>query len=164
MDLTYHVVIVGAGRLGRSVSTLLTLKNISHQITKRGEDVPEADIYYLCVPDSELEQTVQSIPKVGVCLHAAGSLGPELLSEHPCHGVLHPIMSFPGPEIGIPTGVIPATYCGMPEASAQAHWLGLQLGFTVYEISGDRALYHAAAVMAGNYATVLLRMAGTILP
>ncbi|MGC6508227.1 MAG: DUF2520 domain-containing protein [Myxococcota bacterium] len=163
MDVTYQVVIVGAGRLGRSVSALLALKNIPHQIIKKGDDVPEADIYYLCVPDSEIDHVVRLIPKVGVCLHAAGSIGPEVLSAHPCHGVLHPIMSFPGPEFEIPTGKIPATYSGMPEAMQKAFWLGAQLGFTVYELSGDRTLYHAAAVIAGNYASVLLRMAGTLL-
>ena len=163
MDAAYQVVIIGAGRLGRSVSKLLDIQNISHQLLRKANPIPKADIYYLSVPDSELKNVVHLIPPVGVCLHAAGSIGPEVLAPHPCHGVLHPIMSFPGPEVGIPQGEIPATFCGMSEAAQAAYWLGEKLGFTVYTMSGNRAVYHAAAVMAGNYASTLLRMAGALM-
>jgi len=72
-------------------------------------------------------------------------------------------MSFPGPEKGIPTGTIPAAIEGDPDAQAAAQTLAEQLGFTSFIVDGDRAAYHAAAVMAGNFATTLLVEAGRAL-
>jgi len=72
-------------------------------------------------------------------------------------------MSFPGPEKGIPSGTIPAAIEGDPDAQAAAHLLAEQLGFSPFIVAGDRAAYHAAAVMAGNFATTLLVEAGRAL-
>jgi predicted short-subunit dehydrogenase-like oxidoreductase (DUF2520 family) len=162
-NIDYTIAIIGAGRYGRSVSTILHSKNIPHQLVLRSQSIPIVDIYYLCVPDNQLEILVKEIPQSGVCLHAAGSKDERILNPHPCKGVLHPIMSFPGPEIMIPSTPIPATFTGDLEARPAALWLGDHLGYTLFDVSGDRALYHAAAVMAGNFATVLLRMAGDLL-
>lgn len=141
---------------------MLGLKNIPHLLAKRKTTIPEADIYYLCVPDTQIGVAAKNIPLTGTCLHSAGNHDHLAIGEHPSKGVLHPIMSFPGPEIEIPTGKIPATFCGDASAKMPAMWLAEQLNFTVHEVSGDRRLYHAAAVLAGNYASVLLRMAGTL--
>lgn len=159
----YTIAIIGAGRYGRTVSTILHSKNIPHQLILRAQSIPIVDIYYMCVPDNQLGILVKSIPHSGVCLHAAGSKDETILTPHPCKGVLHPIMSFPGPEIMIPSSPIPATFTGDVDARPAALWLGHQLGFSLFDVSGDRAIYHAAAVMAGNFATVLLRMAGDLL-
>jgi predicted short-subunit dehydrogenase-like oxidoreductase (DUF2520 family) len=142
---------------------MLCNKNIPHLLAKRTTSIPKADIYYLCVPDTQIGLVSKSIPRIGTCLHSAGSHDHQIIGNHPSRGVLHPIMSFPGPEIELPSGEIPATFCGDESAKQPALWLAKQLGFQVHVVSGDRRLYHAAAVMAGNYATVLLRMAGTLL-
>ena len=73
-------------------------------------------------------------------------------------------MTFPGPELALPRDTeVPAAVAGHPEAVAAATALAEKLGFTPFEVTGDRALYHAAAVMAGNFATVLLGEASRIL-
>jgi predicted short-subunit dehydrogenase-like oxidoreductase (DUF2520 family) len=85
---------------------------------------------------------------------------------HPHHpsGSLHPLMTFPGPEVAVPdlTGV-PAAIAGDPEARAVAELLARDLGLAPFEVPGDRRLYHAAAVIAGNFATILLGEAARVL-
>jgi predicted short-subunit dehydrogenase-like oxidoreductase (DUF2520 family) len=41
--------------------------------------------------------------------------------------------------------------------------IATSLGMRTFEVPGDRRLYHAAAVMAGNFATVLLAEAADVL-
>jgi len=72
-------------------------------------------------------------------------------------------MTFPGPELALPTGRIPAAVAGDEPAVIAATQLAHDLGFTPFEVSGDRALYHASAVLAGNFATVLLDEASRVL-
>jgi len=72
-------------------------------------------------------------------------------------------MSFPGPEIGLPETEIPAAIAGDEKAIIAAKGLAKLLGFSPVQITGDRALYHAAAVTAGNFATVLLVQASRML-
>jgi predicted short-subunit dehydrogenase-like oxidoreductase (DUF2520 family) len=73
-------------------------------------------------------------------------------------------MTFPGPEMGLPDEpVIPAAIAGDPEAITAARSLCEKLGFSAFEVPGDRALYHAAAVTAGNFSSLLMLEAGRML-
>jgi len=73
-------------------------------------------------------------------------------------------MTFPGPEFGLPTeDRIPAAVAGDPAAIQAATSLANTLGFTPFEVPGNRALYHAAAVTSGNFASLLLVEAGRML-
>jgi predicted short-subunit dehydrogenase-like oxidoreductase (DUF2520 family) len=72
-------------------------------------------------------------------------------------------MTFPGPELALPTGHIPAAVAGDEEAAAAATELAINLGFSPFHVTGDRALYHASAVLAGNFATALLAEASRVL-
>jgi predicted short-subunit dehydrogenase-like oxidoreductase (DUF2520 family) len=73
-------------------------------------------------------------------------------------------MTFPGPEIATPElRGVPAAIAGTPQALAVSSNLATALGMDPFEIPGDRRLYHAAAVMAGNFATVLLGEAADVL-
>ena len=73
-------------------------------------------------------------------------------------------MTFPGPEIEVPElkGVA-AAVDGDAEAREAAREIAGLLGMRAFEVPGDRRLYHAAAVIAGNYATVLLAEAASVL-
>jgi predicted short-subunit dehydrogenase-like oxidoreductase (DUF2520 family) len=73
-------------------------------------------------------------------------------------------MTFTGVEIrsDMPD-VIPAAVCGHPDAKLAAEALALDLGMTPFDYSGDRRIYHAAAVLSGNFATVLLARAAQLL-
>jgi predicted short-subunit dehydrogenase-like oxidoreductase (DUF2520 family) len=126
--------------------------------------LPEADVVLLTVNDDNVAATAARLPVGPIVLHTAGALGLDVLEPHVRRGSLHPLMSFPGPERGVPpTDGVPAAIAGHPEALVAARALAERLGFRVFEVPGDRRLYHAAAVMAGNYATVLLDAASTLL-
>ena len=62
-------------------------------------------------------------------------------------GSLHPLQSFPGPEVAGPPGRgVPAAVAGDPEAVSAATQIALDLGMRPFEVPGDRRLYHLAAV------------------
>jgi predicted short-subunit dehydrogenase-like oxidoreductase (DUF2520 family) len=157
------LVIIGPGRLGRSCSALLKQKSIEHSLIGRDQQIPPADLYWLTVPDRVIAEAALDLPEGGVILHASGVMDHLCLRPRQPAGVLHPLMSFPGPEISLPAQPIPASVSGDPEAVEAARMLGDLLGFDCFCFEGDRRLYHAAAVMAGNYATGLLHMAAQLL-
>jgi predicted short-subunit dehydrogenase-like oxidoreductase (DUF2520 family) len=167
-----QVVIVGAGRLGRSLQALLARTGTEVPTVGRGAVLPPADVVLLCVPDREVRSAAAAIPPGPVLLHTAGALDLDVLEPHPERGSLHPLMTFPGPEVSLPDPTtVPAAVAGTPRALAAARALCTQLGFVAFEVPGDRRLYHAAAVVAGNLATflategaVLLRAAGVAEP
>ena len=158
------VAIVGPGRLGRSLDTLLRAQGVSVALCARGERVPAADVTLLTVPDGAIAAVAKELAPGRVVLHCAGSLGVEALRPHRPAGTLHPLMSFPGPEVSIPDlRGVGAAVSGDPEACQLAETLCAHLGLIPLTITGDRRLYHAAAVLAGNFATVLLADATRLL-
>jgi predicted short-subunit dehydrogenase-like oxidoreductase (DUF2520 family) len=73
-------------------------------------------------------------------------------------------MTFPGPDVALPRlDGVPAAIAGTPEALEVARRLVTDLRMQPVELNGDRRLYHAAAVVAGNFATVLIAEAARIL-
>ena len=88
-------------------------------------------------------------------LHLAGSLGLDGLAGLARRGSLHPLVPLPTPDIGaarLRSGITFAV-AGDPAARAMAGALGGDVG----EVGdGDRAAYHAAAVIAANHLVALL--------
>ena len=156
----WKLTIIGYGRLGKSIEALLS---IPHTIVRKHETVPLSDIYYLTVPDRCIEEVASSLPYNSTVIHASGSLPHTILRPHPHTAVLHPIMTFPGPEVKLPSQPIYASIDGDPQAIPKAQWLAEQVGFSTFPYNGTRARYHCAAVMAGNFGAVLLDMAANIM-
>lgn len=158
------VLIVGPGRLGRSVAMALRAAGHRVRLVGRDEPIPPAPVVWLTVPDREIAAAAARVPPGGVVLHASGASDLEPLRPHQPAGSLHPLMSFPGPEVAMPRmDEVPAAIAGDPEARAVATGIALALGWRPFEVPGDRRLYHAAAVMAGNFATALLAEAAAVL-
>lgn len=159
------LVVVGPGRLGRSVAALLRGSAHRVRLVGRGAAIPAAPITWLTVPDRAIAVVARAVPAGGVLLHASGTTDLSPLRPRSPVGSLHPLMSFPGPEHGMPHAAdgIPAALAGDPEATAAGRALALALGFTPFDLPGDRRLYHASAVMAGNFATALLAEAAGVL-
>ncbi len=163
------LVIVGPGRLGRAAAAVLRGEGVAVRLIGRGEAIPPAEIVWLTVPDRMIAEVAAQVlpfgaPERGVLLHASGATDLSVLAPHPRAGSLHPLMTFSGSEAGpSPRGPVPAAVAGSPEAVAVARALALRLGWTPFEVPGDRRLYHAAAVMAGNFATTLLAEAAALL-
>ncbi|MEZ4321058.1 MAG: DUF2520 domain-containing protein [Myxococcota bacterium] len=157
-----HVSIVGPGRLGRTLAALLSPAHRVELVDRGGR--AQAPNVVLAVPDSAIADAAQTVPEGAVVLHCSGTTPFGVLRPHRPAGSFHPLMTFPGPEVGIPelTGV-PAAIAGDPEALALGRALAAALGMRAIEVPGDRRLYHAAAVIAGNFATVLLAEASRVL-
>ena len=161
-----NVVLLGMGRLGRSLATLLeTNSQIQVQTWRRGMTIPDrADVYWICVPDHAIAQTAAQIPVGSVVLHSSGASGLDVLAPHQEIGSMHPLQSFPGPEVRIPEPKeTPVAIAGTEQAQRRAWELAEALGFQPFSVPGDRRAYHAAAVIAGNYATLLLDQACLLL-
>jgi predicted short-subunit dehydrogenase-like oxidoreductase (DUF2520 family) len=162
-DSSPQLVIVGPGRLGRTVEQQLHAKGWTLRVVGREQPIPSSPLTYLTVPDAQVAKVAARVPPGGVLLHASGALGLAALEPHGQAGSLHPLMSFPGPELAMPTGPIPAAVAGTVQAAEAASSLAKALGWTPFEVQGDRRLYHAAAVIAGNFGTTLLHEAAQVL-
>ena len=159
-----EIVIVGPGRLGRTVSAALEAAGWSVHLCGRGQPIAAGAITWLTVPDSAIAQVAAQVPLGGVLLHASGATDLSPLRPHTPAGSLHPLMTFPGPEVAVPPMAdLPAAIAGDPEARQAAQQIAAAMGWHTFTVEGDRALYHAAAVLAGNYATTLLAIAAEVL-
>jgi len=122
----------------------------------------------LTVSDDAIQPLCEQLAATGAFLrgavvaHCAGVLGSEVLAaaaDAGCHvGSMHPLQSFPAIEVSGAdlTGV--SCFCeGDDTALAALTTFARQLGGTPVTLSSaGKALYHAAAVTAGNYVTTLL--------
>jgi predicted short-subunit dehydrogenase-like oxidoreductase (DUF2520 family) len=163
-DALPEILLIGPGRLGRSLRDRLVALGQPVRLIGRGEAIPAAPLTYLTVPDAQIAMVATQVPPGGVLLHASGATPVEALAPHPCAGSLHPLMSFPGPERAPwPTGLLPAAVDGHPAACAAATALAWRLGMTPFTVQGDRRLYHAAAVLSGNFAIGLLAAGARLL-
>ncbi|MED5369859.1 MAG: DUF2520 domain-containing protein [Myxococcota bacterium] len=159
-----RIAIYGPGRLGRTLAELLPAAGHQVVIWRRGEPHPTCDVAWLTVSDAAIASVSSLVPAGPIVLHASGSQGLGPVAQHTEHGSLHPLQSFPGPEVAIPPiQDVPAAIAGTPAALDASRQLALDLGFSPFHVPGDRRLYHASAVMAGNFATVLLQAASQLM-
>lgn len=156
--------ILGMGRLGSSLARLLS--NAGHTVSpwRRGDPWPSCDVAWLTVSDGAIADVARALPVGPMVLHASGACDLDVLSPHARCGSLHPLQSFPGADVAIPpTAGVPAAIAGTPEVLPVVRQLANDLGFRAVQVPGDRRLYHAAAVLAGNFSTVLLELGGQLL-
>jgi len=156
------IAVLGRGRLGRWVHTRLRAGGHDAVALGRGDAVPaRAAWVYLCVPDRALGAAAAAVPPGRLVLHASGATGLAPLRPHTPAGVLHPLMTFPA--AGPPAGEIPAAVDGDPAARDAAERLAVALGWSPFPRPADPILYHAAAVLAGNFASALLVFGAEVL-
>lgn len=153
-----RIAILGLGKLGRSLSLLLKGAGYSVDEWHRGLPLPvNCDIYWVTVNDSNIPDVARLVDQGPLVIHSSGAYGLECLEPHSNVGSLHPLQSFPGPDVAVPelTGVY-AAIAGDDGVRSVLSAIASDLCMTPVEVQGDRALYHAAAVLAGNFATTLL--------
>ena len=156
-----EVVVVGQGRLGATVTQQLRDAGVTVHAIGSGAPIPVGHLTWLTVPDAVISTVARQCAGARVLLHASGASDLSVLGDHPCAGSLHPLMTFPGGPP--PPPPIPAAVSGCPAARVAARSLAGWLGWTPFEVTGDRRAYHAAAVVAGNFATTLLAEAAQLL-
>ena len=158
------IALLGLGRLGRTLVPALEAAGHRVQTWRRGESFPVADVAWITVADGAVAEVARALPPGPIVLHASGVLDVDVLRPHSPAGSLHPLQSFPGPEVASPPLVgVPAAVAGDAEAIRVARSLASDLGFEAVEVPGDRRLYHAAAVVAGNFSTTLLAEGAALL-
>ena len=154
--------IVGTGRLGTSLATLLRSRGCTVDLVGR-ERPPRGEVVLLAVPDDRIPEAAGVLPGGPIVLHCSGTAPVDRLSPHVRRGSFHPLMTFPGPDRLPDLEGVPAAIAGHPEAVEAARRIARRLGMRPIDVPGDRRLYHAAAVIAGNFATVLLAEASRVL-
>lgn len=136
------------------------------------EDFPRADVVLLSVVDDALpEMALRLAPHLSrkqVLLHTSGSLASTVLAVEgmPASlGSCHPLQSLALRD-GSPDLLDGATFAveGDPRGLAAARELAEAVGGEVIELAdpGAKVFYHAAAVVAANYLTVLVDAAATL--
>jgi predicted short-subunit dehydrogenase-like oxidoreductase (DUF2520 family) len=160
-----RVGIVGRGRLGLSLAAMCEGVGLDVALGGRGAPlVGTFDAILLTVPDAAVADVARGVDATGPLLHTSGALPVEVMRPRAPVGSLHPLMTFPGVDRGLPDRAgLPAAIDGDPEARDAARALCERLGFRWFVVPGDRRLYHAAAVLAGNLATALLADAAAAL-
>ena len=115
------------------------------------------DLLVIATPDDEVARVAAAVTPVAstVVIHLSGSLGLDVLGDHPRRGSLHPLMPLPTPAIGaerLASGITFAV-AGDPLTGALAASLG---GRAVEVADRDRTAYHAAATIAANHLVALV--------
>lgn len=189
--MTETIVIVGAGRVARALGRALRESGIgiAFVASRDGEHAREAADFIgaeaatfeqiaarathllIAVSDAAIEPVAVQLARgnVRVALHTSGNYGPETLRPLAEAGVacgsIHPLQTIADPAEGAKAlrGVA-FGICGDLQAVAWAETLVHALDGRALRIEAEaRPLYHAAAVMASNYITVLLDAARTLM-
>ena len=169
------VLVVGQGRMGRSLAASLALSGYDvhtwSRTTNQGADghyswppMGEISMCFICVTDDAIEGVACELSKVLAgatphILHCAGALGLEplaALSELGCpSAVFHPVQSMTGSASDLNDAwcVCHGDQITLEILRTMVQRMG---GIFVERDSRGHALYHAAAVLAGNFTTTLV--------
>jgi len=134
-----------------------------------GEIARSAGLVLLTVPDDAIERVCLQLAVEGafapgaVVAHCCGALPGDILApaRDRCGaaiGSMHPLQTFPDPADAVRSFAGTFCFCeGDPRAVAVLKRFAEDIGGQVVVMdSGGKLLYHASAVMAGNYLTALL--------
>jgi nicotinate-nucleotide adenylyltransferase len=179
-----RVLVLGHGQAGAALGAALRAAGVVVTTWDRRDDrgadasgspaelLASHGAWILAVGDPALPEVAESLSKQWlaaatgpgaarpVALHLAGRLGAEVLAPLALVGVhtgsLHPLQSLRGAESA---GALRGCYCAV-EGDAEATVVATSLvrafgGRPVQVPEGGKAIWHASAVLAGNFATVL---------
>lgn len=160
------------GRSPQSLAQFVDMLNVETSLLLGEGTLPACDVVFIAVSDDATEVVASklafhAVKKGQVVLHTSGVHAADVLqtlADHGAHtGSFHPLQTFTGREgkerfQGITIGVE-----GSAEAIRTARHLADDLLAQAVSIPSDRkALYHAAAVMAGNHAIAMLAVAADL--
>lgn len=134
------------------------------------ERLPAAGLLLITTPDDVIEETAERLAaqpalKSRVVLHASGALSSEVLAPLRARGCavgsMHPLASVTRPAAGAES-LRRAFYCVEGDAPAvrAARRVVRDLGGETFTVNpGDKALYHAAALLAAGHVVALFDVA-----
>lgn len=173
-----RVIIVGPGKVGSALARAFA--STPHEVLAvigRGAAVPrsmgEAGAVLVCVPDGAISGVAAALAASGLLapdaavLHTAGALGTAALSAltGAAHaGTFHPLQSFATAQASPPLQGVPFALGGDAQARAVGETLARAIGGVPIVVADEqRALYHAAAVLACGHVALLADAASTAL-
>ncbi len=155
--------IIGGGRAGTAIAARLRERGVRVSVGR--EPSPDAELVLLCVPDAAIAEVAGALPPGPWIAHVSGTTPLSALESHERRFSLHPLQTLVrgrGPEQL--DGAWAAITAESAAALDQARDLADRLGLRAFELAdADRAIYHAAAVIAGNYLVTLHRSATRLL-
>jgi predicted short-subunit dehydrogenase-like oxidoreductase (DUF2520 family) len=150
-----HVHVIGTGRAGGAIRARLVEHGL--RVTDGRAADPGAELVLLCVPDHVIGEVAAAVPIGPWIAHVSGATPLAALEPHRRRFSTHPLQTLTrerGPEQL--DGAWGAISGESDEAVERARWLAETLGLRVFELAdADRTLYHAAAVIGGNYLVTL---------
>ncbi len=158
-----RVHVIGTGRAGGAIRSRLLERGM---IVSEGRvPDPNAELVMLCVPDHVIGEVAAGVGIGPWVAHVSGATHLSALEPHVNRFSVHPLQTLTrerGPEqLDGAWGAVSAETDG---ALARARWLAETLGLRPFEVADrDRTLYHAAAVIGGNYLVTLWRVATRLL-
>ena len=155
--------IIGTGRAGGAIRARLAERGV--QVTDGRDPDPAAELVLLCVPDQVIGEVARQVRTGPWVAHVSGATRLAALDPHERRFSVHPLQTLTrerGPEqLDRAWGAISGD---SDDALHRARWLAQTLGLKPFEVAdADRALYHAAAVIGGNYLVTLHDVAGRLL-
>jgi len=147
--------VVGTGRAGGAIRARLLERGL--RVTDGREVDPAAELILLCVPDAVIAEVARTIAAGPWIAHVSGATQLDALDPHRLRFSVHPLQTLTR-ERGAEQldGAWGAVGGETAEALAHANWLAEALGLRPFEVAdADRALYHAAAAIGGNFLVTL---------
>jgi predicted short-subunit dehydrogenase-like oxidoreductase (DUF2520 family) len=155
--------VIGTGRAGGAIRARLVERGLD--VTAGRQPGPDAELIVLCVPDSAIADVASNLVVGPWIAHVSGATRLAALDPHELRFSVHPLQTLTrdrGPEQL--DGAWGAVSAESPEAMARARWLADTLGLQPFEVpDADRTLYHAAAVIGGNFLVTLHDVAARLL-
>jgi predicted short-subunit dehydrogenase-like oxidoreductase (DUF2520 family) len=154
--------VIGTGRAGGAVAARLRERGVE---VKTGREVAaDADLVILAVPDGAIREVAASLGIGPWVAHLSGATTLDALDPHELRFSVHPLQTLTT-ERGAEQleGAWGAITAETDDAMARARWLAEQLGLRAFPLrDADRPLYHAAAVIAGNFLVTLYHSAARL--
>jgi predicted short-subunit dehydrogenase-like oxidoreductase (DUF2520 family) len=155
--------VIGTGRAGGAIRSRLRDRGL---VVTDGRSVdPGAELVILAVPDAVIAEVAAGVPVGPWIAHVSGATHLDALDPHRRRFSVHPLQTLTrqrGPEQL--DGAWGAISGETDDAMGRARWLAEGLGLRPFEVNDvDRTLYHAAAVIGGNFLVTLHRVAARLL-
>lgn len=168
-EVGYPVVAV-ASRSAASARELGTRAHGARVFGSAQEVADRSDVVFITTPDSAIGTVVEAVRwRSGqLVVHCSGADSLDVLEPArqagALVGVFHPLQSFAGPEQALRN--LPGSTCaleGDPQVLEVLKEMAQAIGCRWMRLGpGQKALYHAAAVMASNYLVTLAAMSASL--
>ena len=155
--------LIGTGRAGGAIRSRLRERGL--RVTDGREPAAGAELVVLAVPDSVIAEVATGTPVGPWIAHVSGATRLDALDPHEQRFSTHPLQTLTRDRGAEQLDGAWAAISGeTPDALTRARWLAETLGLRPFEVAdADRALYHAAAVIGGNFLVTLHRVATRLL-